>query len=106
MSSEELNNLSNIEDYLTYSTKKRTIRLKQCSIRQSTNRPRYYRLRKFKPIVQRFQIHSEKNTSKFDILNQIIVVYDPKIVHNNLNCLFLIINFKIGIGLLYYRYVL
>jgi len=72
MSSEELNNLK-FEDYLTSmkklngKKKRRTIRLKQCSIRQS-NRPRYYRysLRKVKPIVQRFQIHSEKNTSKFD----------------------------------------
>lgn len=71
MSSEELNNLSNIEDYLTsinklnVKKKRRTIRLKQCSIRQS-NRPRYYRysLRKVKPIVQRFQIHTEQNTSK------------------------------------------
>lgn len=70
MSSEELNNL-NIEDYLTSikklngNKKRRTIRLKQCSMRQS-NRPRYYRysLRKVKPMVQRFQIHSEKNTSK------------------------------------------
>ncbi|KAL4097948.1 hypothetical protein QTP88_022633 [Uroleucon formosanum] len=68
MSSEELNNL-NIENYLTSmkklngKKKRRTIRLKQCSIRQS-NRPRYYRysLRKVKPMVQRFQIHSEKNT--------------------------------------------
>ncbi|XP_025424882.1 ATPase family AAA domain-containing protein 2-like [Sipha flava] len=69
MSSEELNNLSNIEDYLTsinklnVKKKRRTIRLKQCSIRPS-NRPRYYRysLRKVKPTVQRFQIHTESNT--------------------------------------------
>lgn len=73
MSSEELNNL-NIENYLTSmkklngKKKRRTIRLKQCSIRQS-NRPRYYRysLRKVKPMVQRFQIHSEKNTSKLRV---------------------------------------
>lgn len=72
ISSEELNNLSNIEDYLTsinklnVKKKRRTIRLRQCSIRQS-NRPRYYRysLRKVKPTVQRFQIHTEKNTSKY-----------------------------------------
>lgn len=76
MTSEELNNLSNIEDYLTsinkmnVKKKRRTIRLKQCSIRQS-NRPRYYRysLRKVKPTVQRFQIHTEKNTSKFYLMN-------------------------------------
>ncbi|XP_050522030.1 ATPase family AAA domain-containing protein 2-like isoform X2 [Daktulosphaira vitifoliae] len=61
-------NLSNIEDYLTsinkinVDKKRRTIRLRQCSIRQS-NRPRYYRysLRKVKPTVQRFQIHAEQN---------------------------------------------
>lgn len=71
MSSEELNNLSNIEDYLTsinklnVKKKRRTIRLRKCTIRQS-NGPRYYRysLRKVKPVVQRFQIHTEKNTSE------------------------------------------
>lgn len=76
MSSEELNNLSNIEDYLTSinvkKKRRRTIRLKQCSIRQS-NRPRYYRysLRKVKPTVQRFQIHTEKNTSEFNYISSI-----------------------------------
>lgn len=71
MSSEELNNLSNIEDYLTsinklnVKNKRRTIRLRKCTIRRQTNGPRYYRysLRKVKPVVQRFQIHTEKNTS-------------------------------------------
>lgn len=74
ISSEELTNLSNIEDYLTSinvkKKRRRTIRLKQCSIRQS-NRPRYYRysLRKVKPTVQRFQIHTEKNTSEFNSIS-------------------------------------
>lgn len=98
MSSEDLNNLSNIEDYLSsinklnVKKKRRTIRLKQCSIRQS-NGPRYYRysLRKVKPIVQRFQIHTEKNTSKSNIIT--IYTYTANVFYLKISIAFINIFF-------------